>query len=57
MLLNSLGEIIYSKNGIIETDTWKTVIDLSPFSNGIYFVCIAGSKNEPLKYKIIKEGK
>ncbi len=56
-LLNSLGEIIYSKNISIETSAFNTSIDLSHFSNGIYFVYVSEASNDPLKYQIVKANK
>ena len=56
-LLNSFGELVYSKNMAIETSNLNTSIDLSNLSNGIYFVYICGENSDPIKYQIVKSGK
>ena len=49
---NILGEIIYSRNNIID-GVYSGVIDLSNFSNGSYFIDIINSRNIVTE-KIIK---
>lgn len=56
-LINSMGQVVYTNGASIETNNWETKIELNAFSNGIYFLYITNSSNEPLKYQFIISGR
>lgn len=52
-VINNLGKVVYSKSVVNELKV--TEIDMSNFSNGIYFVRITDSENSTFTERVIKQ--
>jgi len=54
-IINSLGEIVYAKQNIVVNGQYKEVLDLSGFSEGMYFLMISNDDQTTHKRIIIQK--